>query len=76
MVTVEQMQREIAKLPPDDFRRLAQWIAEHDSEEWDKAIEEDATTGKLDRLYAKLQSENKGTETIALNDFLDNERLP
>jgi hypothetical protein len=75
-VSVEQVQTEIAKLPPEDFRKLADWMDERRAQDWDRRIEEDAKSGKLDKLYEKLQAENQGAKAIALNDFLDEQKLP
>jgi hypothetical protein len=75
-VSVEQMQSEIAKLPPEDFRKLADWMDKRRALDWDRQIEEDAKSGKLDRLYEKLQAENLEAEAVELNDFLDQQKLP
>jgi hypothetical protein len=56
--TVEEIEAAIEKLFPEDFRRLARWIEERDSDGRDKQIEEDARTGRLDHLYERLVKEN------------------
>lgn len=49
-MTVEQLESEILNLPPADFRRLADWIAELDQEHWDRQLESDAAARRLDAL--------------------------
>ena len=61
MIRVEQLQAEIKTLPPADFRRLWRWIVDTDWEQWDRQLESDSETGKLDLLIeeamvAKAQS--------------------
>lgn len=50
MTRVEQIEREIQSLSAEEFARLRNWVLEHDWDEWDRQIERDASTGKLDRL--------------------------
>ena len=42
---------------------------------WDRQIEEDAQSSKLDELYERLQSENEGQPGIPLDEFLDHKKL-
>jgi len=50
MTRVEQIEREIQSLSAEEFARLRNWVLEQDWDEWDRQIERDASTGKLDRL--------------------------
>ena len=50
MMNVEQLQIEIETLPEKDFMRLWRWFAEKDWARWDKQIESDVTSGRLDFL--------------------------
>ena len=76
MSALEQIEDAISKLPPEDFRKLAAWFDEVRAAAWDRQIEEDAGSGTLNRLYERLQKENKGEPPVPLNDFLDHEKLP
>jgi len=49
-MTVEQLQSEIEKFPPAEFRKLADWITERDHERWDRQLERDAASDHLDAL--------------------------
>lgn len=40
----------IEKLPSTDFGQLRDWIAERDQQLWDKQLEADIASGKLDRF--------------------------
>jgi hypothetical protein len=71
MTRVERIEAEIAKLPPEDFRRLVRWLAERYAEAWDKQIEEDAAAGRLDPLWRDAEKEIAAGESRPLDDLLD-----
>jgi len=50
MTRVEQLEHEIVQLDPEEFAQLREWLLEQDEAEWDREIERDAASGKLDRL--------------------------
>ena len=41
MTKLEKIEQEIASLAPADFHKLADWIAEHREELWDRQMETD-----------------------------------
>jgi hypothetical protein len=51
------MQSAMASLAPEEYARLREWFIERDWEQWDKQIEEDAQSGKLDFLIAEAMAE-------------------
>jgi hypothetical protein len=55
--SVEVVQAAIASLTPEEYRRLRAWFIERDWEQWDKQIEEDAQSGKLDFLIEEAMAE-------------------
>ena len=48
MTRVEQLEQEIAKLNPEEFVKLRDWLLEQDWAEWDRQIEQDMRAGRLD----------------------------
>jgi hypothetical protein len=56
MSRVEAIQSAILSLSPEEYVYLRQWFAERDWERWDKQIEEDAVSGKLDFLIAEAMA--------------------
>jgi hypothetical protein len=61
MKSVKEIEAEIAELSPVDIRQIAKWLAEYESDLWDKQIEDDSTSGKLDRYIAEaLEEYSKG----------------
>ena len=57
MSRVEELQTAITSLAPAEYACLRQWFAERDWEQWDRQIEEDAESGKLDFLIEEAMAE-------------------
>lgn len=57
MSVVEAIETAIRQLPPNDLAEFRRWFAEFDAAVWDKQIEADAATGKLDTLAAEAVAE-------------------
>jgi hypothetical protein len=49
-MTVEDIVKAVAKLPPGQFAEFRVWFEEFDAARFDQKIERDAKTGKLDRI--------------------------
>lgn len=54
---VEEIQVAIESLPYQEYVRLRQWFSERDWEKWDKQIEADSASGKLDFLIEEALNE-------------------
>ena len=50
MTRVEHLESEISKLSEEERRELEQWFLEQQADTWDRQIEEDAKTDRLDHL--------------------------
>jgi len=53
MTKLEALEEQIKKLSPEELAQLRDWLLERDAEEWDREIERDAASGKLDKLFEK-----------------------
>jgi hypothetical protein len=49
-MTIEDLEKAVAKLPPDDLARFRAWFEEFEAARFDGKIERDAKAGKLDGL--------------------------
>jgi hypothetical protein len=49
-MTIEDLEKAVAKLPPDQLAQFRAWFEEFDATRFDQKIERDARTGKLDRM--------------------------
>ena len=66
MTKLEQIEKEIAALSREDRAKLAEWLAEFQAEQWDRQIEEDAKSGRLDRFIDKAKREIAAGKTRPL----------
>lgn len=56
-MSVEELEKAVAELPPDKFAKFRAWYEAFDAELWDRQIEEDAKNGKLDKLIEKSEAD-------------------
>jgi hypothetical protein len=50
MTKIEDIEKAVAGLPPDQLQRFRAWFAEFEAARFDQDIERDAQAGRLDRL--------------------------
>lgn len=64
MSKLENIQAAIESLSEEEYSRLREWFVEKDWEQWDREIEVDSQSGKLDFLVKEaLQKKSKGRLT-------------
>jgi hypothetical protein len=66
MTKVEMLEAEIEKLSAEEFAELREWLLEKDWEAWDRQIEADAASGKLDNLFEKAEAEHRAGKSTEL----------
>ena len=59
MSRVEEIERAIQELSPDEFARIAQHVYAIEQERWDAELDRDASAGKLDFLIAEAREDRK-----------------
>ena len=57
MTRLEQLERAIGRLSPEERASFRVWFESFDAAEWDRQIEGDAAAGKLDRLAEQALAE-------------------
>jgi hypothetical protein len=57
--TVEELLRSIESLSEEEYAQLREWFAERDWEKWDKQIEVDSKSKKLDFLIKEARDEKE-----------------
>lgn len=60
------LEERILKLDHNSFSRLRDWFVELDNERWDKQLEADSNSGKLDFLINSALAEHKAGKTTDL----------
>ncbi|MDQ1255747.1 MAG: hypothetical protein QG656_341 [Candidatus Hydrogenedentes bacterium] len=51
VTSIAELESAIAALSADQYSELRNWFWERDGEKWDRQIEDDAASGKLDFLF-------------------------
>jgi hypothetical protein len=53
-MSLQELETAVAKLPREDLNRFAAWFAEFQTEVWDRQIEEDSRSGRLDAVLDEV----------------------
>jgi preprotein translocase subunit SecA len=59
MTKVQALEEEIESLSPEELAELQEWLAEREANAWDREIERDAASGKLDKLFEKSMADHR-----------------
>lgn len=70
MNTRSEVELAIKQLSEGEVRDLAKWLQEYLDEMWDRQIEADFASGKLDRLIAKAESDIAANNVRNLDEVL------
>ena len=57
MTQIEQLERSVENLSPEDLARFRAWFLQFDAQRWDRQIETDSKTGKLDALIEESKTD-------------------
>ena len=68
MTTRLEVESAIKQLPESEVRNLAKWLQEYLDDAWDKQIESDVASGKLDRLIAQAETDITTNNVRDLNE--------
>ena len=63
MSQVEMLEQTVKNLSPGELAAFRSWFVEFDAAEWDRQIEADIETGKLDRLAQSAIEEHRAGKT-------------
>jgi hypothetical protein len=58
MDRVEEIEAAITSLPPEEYRRLVDWIRAREQTRWDEQMDRDSVAGKLDFLFREAEDES------------------
>jgi hypothetical protein len=56
-MTIAELEQAVTKLSEEELARFRAWFDEYYAELWDKQIEEDAKSGRFDRIIAEVDAE-------------------
>lgn len=56
-MTITELEQAVTQLAEQEFLRFREWFDEYYADTWDKQIEADAKSGRLDDLLAEVDKE-------------------
>ncbi len=59
MTKIEDIEKAVEQLTPEDLARFREWFEEFDARLFDEKIERDAKAGKLDKLIAQARANHE-----------------
>jgi hypothetical protein len=66
MSRVETIEKEVQKLSDEELANFREWFARFDAEAWDRQLEADISSGKLDTLAERALAHHKAGTTREL----------
>ena len=66
MPDVKALEEAVQALPPQDLAEFRRWFAEFDLAAWDRQIDADASSGKLDAMLDEARADASAAPTRAL----------
>lgn len=66
MTRVEAIEQEIQKLSREEFAQLRDWLAEKDWQEWDRRLEKDVASGRLDAVFEETLRAHRASKSPEL----------
>ena len=58
MTSVKEIESAVADLPQEELAQFRQWFQHYDAEAWDRQIEQDVASGRLDALAEEATDES------------------
>ncbi|MUG93420.1 hypothetical protein F7734_13665 [Scytonema sp. UIC 10036] len=71
MSSLVEIETAIKQLPENEIRQLATWIQTYLDEAWDRQIEVDLKSGKLNNLIAKAEADIAANNVRDLDEVLN-----
>jgi len=66
MTKLEQIEKSVAELSPDELKAFAAWFEALQADMWDRQIETDAKSGRLDKLAEQALADHRAGRTRPL----------
>jgi hypothetical protein len=65
-MTLEQLEKTVSELPPDQLSKFREWFLAFDADKWDQQFECDVTAGRLNRLADEAIGEHQAGKSTKL----------
>ncbi|MGA2180965.1 MAG: hypothetical protein ABSH15_15465 [Verrucomicrobiota bacterium] len=71
MSTVGEIESALRALPVQDARAVAHWLQEYLDQKWDKQMDADIATGRLDKLAEQALDRYRAGQVKPLDEVID-----
>ena len=71
MSTVGEIESALRALPVQDARAVAHWLQEYLDQKWDKQMDADIATGRLDKLAEQALDRYRAGQVKPLDEIID-----
>ena len=71
MSTVGEIESALRALPVQDARAVAHWLQEYLDQKWDKQMDTDIATGRLDKLAEQALDRYRAGQVKPLDEVID-----
>ncbi len=65
-MTLEELERSITHLPPEELAQFREWFLTFDAENWDQQFDADVAAGRLDSLADSAIREHRAGKSESL----------
>ena len=65
-MTLQQLEKAVSELPPDQLSQFREWLLAFDADRWDRQLDADLTAGKLDRIADEAIRQHQQSESTGL----------
>lgn len=72
MLAMNEIETAIRQLPDQSIREMTHRLSDYLEDKWDQQLESDLTSGKLEILIAKAETDITTNQVIELNEILHN----
>jgi hypothetical protein len=72
MNSLPEIEAAIMQLSEGEMRDLSNWLQEYLNDAWDKQIETDAKSGRLDQLIQRAKADIEANQVKPLDEILNN----
>ncbi len=72
MNSLPEIEAAILQLSEDEMRDLSNWLQEYLNDAWDKQIEVDVKSGRLDQLIQRAKADIQANRVKPLDEILNN----
>ncbi len=63
MSTVEEIEKAVTGLRPSEYEKFREWLTKYDNQKWDRKLDADSESGRLDKLAEEALQDLKHGRT-------------